>query len=165
MKTAKQQTIKLLKSEIEAPAFAAVLNPNLEGEAKYAYYVWPFDPQAITIPTLQEIASKKAAGTLFVFLTNYEDFYKTGRHDTLVLRSHLESLKDESHELLRLMFAQWRNTPFADKPMAWAFSLAGKPGPQPVGTSYGFANENGRLFIMDTADEARAYGFRRMTQL
>lgn len=91
------------------PACAEILNPDLIGKAEYAYLAWPFGPEGedgTASSRLDNPPFDDGPGTLFVYLTDNADLYKTGRHDTPVLRPLFDILKADYFNLFSLMLAK-----------------------------------------------------------
>ena len=87
------------------PACAEVLNPELIGKASHAYLAWPFGPEEPSgaKSRLDNPPFDGEPGTLFVYLTENKDLYKTGCHDTPILRPRFDALKEDYFHLFELM--------------------------------------------------------------
>lgn len=101
------KTIDLANGKTELiPTLAEVLNPELIGKAKHACLVWPFGPQdesGAAGSQLDKPSFEGKPGTLFVYLTDNADLYKTGLHDAVVSREHFNVLKEDYFRLFGLM--------------------------------------------------------------
>jgi hypothetical protein len=78
------------------PANLQLLNPHEEGKRRYLYFVWATTPERAGEPdTLRECAEGRGLCRPFGWLTDYEDLYMIGRHDTPMLHDQFEDVKKD----------------------------------------------------------------------
>ena len=103
------------------PGNLEILNPGEEGRRSCLYLVWMIDPEHADDPEdFRDCAEGRGICHPFGWLTDFQDLYKLGRHDTPMLHSRFEAAaRDYMAMLGALLAAAERNLP---KGTWWTFA-------------------------------------------
>ncbi len=120
------------------PDSCTILNPEMENKRSYAYLAWPIPLKENIYIDFHTSAEGKGLHTPFVYLTDYNDLYITGRNDTPIERKRLNDMTPDYFEMNKLALDILRKDGL-DQPFMLAYCLCDCMGNEvPIGTSHGY---------------------------